>query len=287
MTERTYRDDNIEAASGKGAGDENFPVGSFLIAPSLRPDVKAYYDFARAADDIGDAPHLSAADKVRRLDAFGAVLRGEAAGLSKPEALREHLLRRGIPLDRGLDLLEAFKRDAVCPRTETAAELLDYCRLSANPVGQFLLDLHGEDRALFPSSDSLCTSLQILNHLQDAQEDLRELDRCYLPEAMMREEGASVADLEAPTLTPAMRRVMDRLLDLCRDLNRQAEDLLMGLKSRRLAAESAVILRLAKRLTAKLGEGDPVAGRVALGKADFLIAGSAGIIEGARPRRAA
>lgn len=283
-----YEDDAIEASSGKAAGDENFPVGSFLIAPPLRPHVKAYYDFARAADDIGDAPHLSSEEKLHRLEAYRQVLDGEAEGLTRPAALRASLLEAGVPLERGSDLLKAFSQDAVKPRYETLDELMGYCINSANPVGQFLLDLHGEDRALFYASDALCTSLQILNHLQDCGDDLREMDRCYLPTDWLQEEGSSVDEVLGDRLTPGLRRVIDRLLDVCEDLNRQADDLIPGLKSRRLAAESAVIVKLAKRLTQRLRVGDPLATRVALSKADFLKAGAVGMWQGAfPPRRAA
>ena len=276
---RLYRDEEVQASSGKGAGDENFPVGSFLIAPPHRPHVKAYYDFARAADDIGDAPHLSSDEKLERLAAYRQVLHGEAEGLTKPTALRASLLAAGVPLERGSDLLSAFSQDAVKTRYASLDELLDYCRRSANPVGQFLLDLHGEDRALFPASDALCTSLQILNHLQDAGEDLREIDRSYLPQDWLAEMGASFDDVLADAASPGLRRVMDQLLEVCAELNDQAGDLVRHLKSRRLAAESAVILRLAKRLHLRLSRNDPVAGRVALTKADFLAAGAGGMLD--------
>lgn len=284
----TYSDDAIEAVSGKGAGDENFPVGSFLIAPPLRPHVTAYYNFARAADDIGDHQELSSDEKLYRLEAYRQVLRGEATGLSNPTALRAALLETGVPIERGTDLLDAFAQDAVKSRYATLDELFGYCRMSANPVGQFLLDLHGEDRAMFSASDALCTSLQILNHLQDCGDDLREIDRSYLPQAWLDEEGAKFDDVVGEASTPGLRRVIDRLLDVCDELNTQAEELVSGLKSRRLAAESAVIVKLAKRLHDRLRVGDPVAERVALSKTDFLAAGAMGVLQSAfPPKRAA
>ncbi|MEM9285323.1 MAG: squalene synthase HpnC [Pseudomonadota bacterium] len=283
-----YSDDAIEAGSGKGAGDENFPVGSFLIAPPLRPHVAAYYNFARAADDIGDHEELSSKEKLFRLDAYRQVLRGEARGLTKPEALRAALLETNVPIERGTDLLDAFSQDAVKSRYASLDELIGYCRMSANPVGQFLLDLHGEDRAMFPASDALCTSLQILNHLQDCGDDLREIDRSYLPQDWLEEEGAAVEDVLGARSTPGLRQVIDRLLDVCDDLNGKAEALVAGLTSRRLAAESAVIVRLAKRLHDRLRVGDPVAERVALSKTDFLAAGAVGVWQSAfPPKRAA
>ncbi|MEM1381411.1 MAG: squalene synthase HpnC [Pseudomonadota bacterium] len=282
-----YRDEDVEFSSGKGSGDENFPVGSFLIAPPLRPHVKAYYDFARAADDIGDEPSLSAEEKIRRLDAYRAVLMGDAEGLTRPSILRRSLIEMNIPLERGSDLLSAFSQDAVQRRYRSLLELLDYCRRSANPVGQFLLDLHGEDRALFTASNALCTSLQILNHLQDAGDDLRTLDRSYLPQDWLLEEDARVEDVLADQASPGLRRVMNRLLAVCADLNKEAERLVYGLKSRRLAAESAVIVRLAHRLTERLLKDDPIAGRVALTKADFLAAGAGGVFAAAFSKRRA
>ena len=57
-----------ETPSGKGSGDENFPVGSWLLPARLRPHVATYYAIARATDDIADNPDLTPDDKLRRLD---------------------------------------------------------------------------------------------------------------------------------------------------------------------------------------------------------------------------
>ena len=97
-----------------------------------------------------------------------------------------------------LDLLIAFRRDATKLRYADWDELQDYCRYSAMPVGRHVLDLHGEDGATYEPSDALCTSLQVLNHLQDCVKDLAELDRCYLP-------GAPIDELRGPAATPALR----------------------------------------------------------------------------------
>ena len=91
------------------------------------------------------------------------------------------------------DLLVAFRRDATKRRYASWDELYDYCRYSAMPVGRHVLDLHGEDAATHAPSDALCTSLQVLNHLQDCAKDLAALDRCYLPEDWLAEAGSSVA----------------------------------------------------------------------------------------------
>jgi len=108
-------DSEIETPSGKDAPDENFPVGSRLIAPRLRPHVMTFYAFARAIDDVADNPDLAPEDKVARLEAFGAALcdpAADAPGLEKAAALRASLADTGVPAQHGLDLITAFKQDA-------------------------------------------------------------------------------------------------------------------------------------------------------------------------------
>lgn len=274
---RVFRDCEIEANSGKGAGDENFPVASRLVARALRPHFRAYYAFARATDDIADAPGLSPDEKIFRLNAFRDVLEGRATGLSKAEALRASLLATGVPLARGSDLITAFLQDAETRRYARFDDLLGYCRFSADPVGRFLLDLHGEDPAHYPASDALCTALQILNHLQDMGEDYRRLDRVYLPQDWLADAGAGESDLAAAQLSPGLRRVADRLLDAVDALLARTAPLTTRLASRHLAAESGTIVALARRLSARLRSGDPLAGRVALSRADFALSLGSGL----------
>ncbi|MEM7211702.1 MAG: squalene/phytoene synthase family protein, partial [Pseudomonadota bacterium] len=143
--------DRVEAPSGKGAGDENFPVASRLIAPELRPHVMRFYDFARAADDVADSEVLSSEEKLARLDRFEAGLDGDAS-VTKGIALRDSLAECGVTDRHARDLLDAFRQDAVKHRYANWDELIGYCELSANPVGRYLMDLHDEDRALWPAS---------------------------------------------------------------------------------------------------------------------------------------
>lgn len=262
-------DHEIETPSGKGADDENFPVGSRLIARPLRPDVMRFYAFARAIDDIADNPALAPDDKIARLDAFAAALEGggDPAGGPAPAkavALRESLRATGVPARHGLDLVAAFKQDAVKQRYADWRELMGYCRYSADPVGRFLLDLHGEDRGLWPFSDALCSLLQILNHLQDCADDYHRLDRVYLPESWLAAEGESVAALAGPAASPGLRRVIDRCLAGAEELLDPAGELPRRLASPRLAMESAAIVALARAITEALYRRDPLAERVVL-----------------------
>ena len=271
----------VETPSGKGAADENFPVGSFLLAAPLRPHVAAYYAFARAIDDIADNPDLAPDDKIARLDRFAAALSGEEASdpaLEKACRLRRSMAKAGVPERHGLDLVAAFKQDATKLRYTDWEDLLGYCELSANPVGRFLLDLHGEERSGWAASDALCSALQVINHLQDMQDDYRNLDRVYVPLDWLQAEGLDVTVLDGPRCDPAMRRVLDRCLDGVEDLIAQARPLPAQLRSTRLAMESAAIIKLAAVLTGRLRRQDPLARRVALSRPGLVAVAGLGAL---------
>jgi len=273
---------SVETPSGKGAGDENFPVGSFLIARPLRPHVAAYYAFARAIDDIADNPKLPPAEKLERLDAMDRALGEDTSEpqFAKAQALRRSLLETNVDFAHARDLVSAFRQDAVKGRYADWAELMGYCDRSAAPVGRFLLELHGEDRRHFVHSDALCNALQVINHLQDGAVDYRDLDRVYLPGDWLAEEGETVEALGRPRASPGLRRVLDRCLTHTRELMRQADLLPGALASRRLAMESAIIVRIAHRLVGELARRDPLAGRVELTRAQFLRCGVRGAVGG-------
>ncbi len=262
---------SVETPSGKGRTDENFPVGSRLIRPALRPHVHAFYDFARNADDIADSPTLPAPEKLARLHTMAAVLVGDAQdGAPTARRLRESLAQTGVTPQHSLDLLAAFRQDAAKTRYASWEELLDYCRISAMPVGRHVLDLHGEQRATYQPSDALCAALQVLNHLQDCARDLHEIDRCYLPQDMLAEAGVDTAALTASAASPGLRRVLDRLLDRTDALNRTGAGLPARVRDRRLRIETAVIANLAGRLAGRLRREDPLARRVKLRRGDVV-----------------
>ena len=261
--------ESVEKWSGKDRGDENFPVGSALISARLRKHVHAFYVFARNADDIADSPVLEAGDKVARLDVMEGVLLGRRdAGSPSAERLRASLAETGVTTQHSCDLLVAFRRDATKLRYADWNELMDYCRYSAMPVGRHVLDLHGEARDTWAPSDALCSSLQVLNHLQDCRKDLDALDRCYLPDDLLRRFGAEIGQLRGRAETPGLRQVFSAMLDKCEAMNREAIELPRRTKSRGLRLETAVIVGLARRLAARLRRGDPIATRVKLRKTD-------------------
>lgn len=281
------KDRALETPSGKSAATENFPVASWLIAAPLRPHIMAFYGFVRAADDIADNGALTPAEKLARLERFEAALLGRVAdepAFEKAVQLRASFAQTGVTARHALDVVDAFKQDAVKTRYANWDELIGYCDRSAAPVGRYLLDLHGEDKAGYAASDALCNALQIINHLQDCGDDRRDLDRVYLPQNWMEEAGCSVSALDASAAAPPLRRVLDRTIAGIEALLEDARHLPFVLRSRRLALESAVIVAIAERLTARLAREDPLAMRVKLSKGQSLSCAVSGALRQLRGR---
>ena len=250
--------------SGKDHTGENFPVASFLVRPDCRAPVMAYYRFARAADDIADHPTAPPAEKLRLLGLMRAGLEGGEAGVGDPlaQALGTVCRERGISLAHAHDLLTAFERDCTIDRYEDWAGLIDYCRYSAMPVGRFVLDCHGEDRALWPMNDALCAALQVINHLQDCAKDYRQINRVYIPLDSLRAAGIGVEALGEPRSNPALRDIITDLTLRTQGLLRASAPFAKAIRDWRLAAEVAVIHRLAEDLCEVLLARDPLSEKV-------------------------
>ena len=267
------KDGSLDITSGKDIAYENFPVGSWLLPADLRPHIATFYHFARAADDIADSPDLLPEDKIIGLNQFEDALSGKLPATSAPpKALRmgQSLRETKVPPHHCIDLLAAFKQDATKLRYDTWQELLDYCRLSAAPVGRYLIDLHSGSQNGYGPSDALCAALQILNHLQDCQDDFQTLDRVYLPLDMMARRNATTEDLSAATITAELRACLDDILDGVDALMLEAAALPSGLKSWRLAMESQAIINIALKLSKKLRLNDPIAAPVKLSKPTYM-----------------
>jgi len=248
-----------DLASGKDHTGENFPVASILIAPEHRAPIMAFYRVARLADDVADNASASPDLKLKRLAEIEASLTGKSAAEPAAVALRHALAERGLGWEHMLDLLEAFRRDVTKLRYESWDELMDYCRYSAAPVGRFVLDVHGEDRATWPANDALCAALQVINHLQDCAKDYRDIDRVYLPLDVLSSCGGNVEMLAEDASDPALNETINRLaaktqglLDVSRPFSGEIRDL-------RLALEVGAIQRLAESLTTRLRGRDPLA----------------------------
>ena len=168
---------------------ENFPVASILLPRPLRRPVALIYAFARQADDFADEGDLEASRRLELLDGFRAELDRIGAGETPETPLFRELgpmtSRHGLPLALFHDLLDAFSQDVVKTRYADFAEVMQYCRRSANPVGRLLLHLYGAaDSRNLAYSDAICSSLQLINFLQDIAIDYHK-GRIYLPQDEM------------------------------------------------------------------------------------------------------
>lgn len=276
----------VDLRSGKGSGDENFPVASRLIAARHRPAILAFYDFARTADDVADHPTAAPAAKLAMLEEMRATLAGEADRDAPARKLREVLRAEGLSPQHGLDLLAAFRLDVTKQRYADWDDLMAYCQLSAAPVGRMVLDIHGEPRSTWPASDALCAALQVINHLQDCGEDRRNLDRVYLPEHELAAAGARIEDLDAPRATPQLQAAVSGLARRTLGLLAQSRPLAGSVADWRLRLEIAVIQRLAEDLASRLTTVDPLSGRTHHRKSELLrLAGSAVLQTWRAPRR--
>jgi squalene synthase HpnC len=165
---------------------ENFPVASFLLPRRLRKPVLAIYGFARTADDVADEGDAPAAERLVELDRIGRALDRAAAGRSAPDdpfpGLAAAIDRHALPPQLFHELLSAFRQDVTATRYPAYADVLDYCRRSANPIGRLLLHLYGAvSPANLAHSDAICTGLQLVNFWQDIAVDWRK-NRVYLPQ---------------------------------------------------------------------------------------------------------
>jgi phytoene synthase len=204
---------------------ENFPVASKLLPPAMRPHVAAVYAFARVADDLADEGSAPAAERLERLDAWQRRLHAAVAADApdaEPQAHEDlivvalaHSIRSlDLPIALCDDLLSAFAQDTMTTRYDSWADVFDYCRRSANPVGRLVLRIAGyRDEALDRSSDALCTALQLTNFWQDFGHDW-VIGRLYVPRDALVACRAREMDLNGPFLNEswmaAMRQCVDR-----------------------------------------------------------------------------
>ncbi|MEV7145680.1 squalene synthase HpnC [Streptomyces sp. NPDC051287] len=217
------------------AADENFPVAPFFLPRAWRDDLTAVYGFARLVDDIGDgdlAPGgadarllgvspAEAEDRLVLLDAFEADLARVFDGTPRHPLLRRlqpTVRRRGMTPEPFLGLIAANRQDQLVTRYETYDDLLAYCELSANPVGRLVLDVTGTSTPeRIRLSDSICTALQIVEHLQDVAEDFGR-DRIYLPAADMKRFHVQEADLAGKITGASVRALVAYEAQRARDL---------------------------------------------------------------------
>jgi squalene synthase HpnC len=258
---------------------ENFPVASWLVPAPIRPHVAAVYAFARSADDFADEDGYDTAERFRLLDDWLSrlhVAAGPGADASDPIFLAlGHTIRTcKLPVDLFEALLSAFRQDITVTRYATWADVDDYCRRSANPVGRLVLRLFGHDDARLDAwSDAICTALQLANFWQDFAVDWRR-GRLYVPEEQWRASGAHPDQLSAAmtTMPREWQQALAASAARTRALFYRGRPLLEYTRGR-LRLELEATWHGGTRVLEKLEQGrfDPVAARPKLGIGDGLV----------------
>ena len=215
---------------------ENFPVASRLVPARMRPHIAALYAFARTADDFADEGHRPDAERVRLLDDWQNRLHACVTDCAPDDrvfvALAATIRACHLPMSLFDDLLSAFRQDITTHRYDTWADVLEYCRRSANPVGRLVLRIAGYDDArLDRSSDALCTALQLTNFWQDLDRDWSK-GRLYVPLDDVEAEGARIQDLDERRVTEPWQRVLKRLGARTRILFDEGKDVCDGVRGR-------------------------------------------------------
>jgi squalene synthase HpnC len=220
---------------------ENFPVASALLPRPMRPHVAAVYAFARTADDMADEGDAPGADRRAALDAWQRRLHAavESAAWS-PSGTRDDLILAAaaasirtlnLPLSLFDDLISAFGQDTMTNRYASWADVFDYCRRSANPIGRLVLRIAGYgDAVLDRSSDALCTALQLTNFWQDFGRDWRA-GRLYVPRDVQRAVGADESQLGG-TMTGPWVLALEQCITVTRERFAEGRAVCDGVRGR-------------------------------------------------------
>lgn len=255
---------------------ENFPVASVLLPSRLRRPVALIYRFARESDDFADEGNLPDAERLALLAGFSRELqrieRGEAPGIPWFTDLAAVIREYGLPIGLFHDLLSAFAQDVTKKRYTDYAEVLDYCRRSANPIGRLLLVLYGAatERNL-QYSDAICSSLQLINFWQDVAIDWQK-DRVYFPQNDLQRHGITEAQIAAGDSGGNWPDLMNFEVRRTRELLYTGLPLGRALKGR-IGLEMRMIIAGGDRILEKINavRGDVFRHRPALTKPDWAL----------------
>lgn len=201
---------------------ENFPVASLLLPRNLRRPIAVIYAFARSADDFADEGQFTQQQRLEKLNHYSALL--ESLGDTQQTdpifiALRDVINKHQLPIQLFHDLLTAFKQDVTKQRYQSFDEVLAYCQHSANPVGRLLLHLIGQATPVnLQQSDAVCSSLQLINFLQDIFQDYDENDRIYLPQDEMQQYGVGEEMIKQQQSSDAMRTLLNHQLQRAKSM---------------------------------------------------------------------
>ena len=202
---------------------ENFPVASVFLPKHLREPISVIYAFARTADDFADEGDALPAERLAQLNTYVNYLDMLKLGATVDNpifiALDDVIKKHDLPLELFYDLLTAFSMDVTQRRYASQAEVLHYCRYSANPVGRLLLHLYKlATPTNLAQSDAVCSALQIINFLQDITQDYHEQGRIYFPQDDMARFGVTEEHIRTAHTDAAMRALMNHVIERTRQM---------------------------------------------------------------------
>jgi len=202
---------------------ENFPVASLLLPAALRSPVEVIYRFARSADDFADEGSDPPEIRLAKLSVYQAQLVSIAKGETPRDPLFQDVAKiirdHDLPIQLFQDLLDAFAQDVTKKRYADYAEVLDYCRRSANPVGRLLLHLFKQTTdSELRSADAICSALQLINFWQDVDLDYTKDGRIYLPQDEMTRFGVAERHLREKLCDQAWQQLMRFQVERARQL---------------------------------------------------------------------
>ncbi len=186
---------------------ENFEIASrWFLTPELHEAYCALYAFARGADDRADEQGSSAGPALNEWQTELDATYDPDSSPSHPTFVALERVISDQPIEKELFelMLVAFRQDQHTSRYETWDDVRQYTTGSADPVGRWILRLHGYNSPAMDNwSDAVCTGLQLVNFMQDVREDLEVRDRIYLPQEDMRRFGVTEEMLTiSPTPEP-------------------------------------------------------------------------------------
>ncbi|WP_329103665.1 squalene/phytoene synthase family protein [Micromonospora sp. NBC_01699] len=200
------------ATGHRSAGHYDTPAGHYDTPAGHYDTPAGHYDTPAGHYDTPaghyDTPAARSAALHRFEDELRAMYDGRPPTHPVLVALAPTVADRRLPIEPLRRLIAANQRDQVVHRYDTYDDLVDYCHLSADPVGELVLHVfEAQSARRIALSNRICTALQVVEHLQDVAEDYRR-GRIYLPATDLDQYGVAPDDLAAPYASDGLRAVI-------------------------------------------------------------------------------
>ena len=201
-------------------GSKSFRAASRLFDRTTRERVWMLYCWCRHCDDVCDGQIYGFGDGIRgNVSVLRGKTRSAIAGEATAElpfqALGQLLSECPIPEPFLEDHLRGFALDESGWQPETEEELALYCYYVAGAVGCMMAVVMGipaEDSDTLEAAAALGIAFQLSNIARDVRED-HQAERCYLPETWLEEFKVDRRSLFAPMNQPALKQMVERLID--------------------------------------------------------------------------